>query len=80
MLKRIAAALLWYAMVWIGYEVAWSVAGLPRLLGPVLAASVAMVVVVDPLHLFWPRPEVTPDATHAGLGVPGLDVTAASPL
>lgn len=58
MLKRAAAAFLWYAMVWVGYEILWSMTGLPRMVGPILAASVAMIVVVDPLHLFWPRPEV----------------------
>jgi hypothetical protein len=74
MLTRVAAAFLWYAMVWIGYEIAWSVVGLPRLIGPILAAAVAMIVVVDPLHLFWPRSEATAD-TPVGLGVPAFDAT-----
>jgi hypothetical protein len=57
MLKRSAAALLWYAMIWVGYEILWSVAGVPRPLGPVIAAAVAMLVTVDPVHMFWPRSE-----------------------
>ncbi len=64
-------------MVWVGYEIAWSIAGFPRLIGPILAAAVAMIVVVDPLHLFWPRPEATAD-TPVGLGVPAFDATAAN--
>lgn len=63
-------------MLWVGYEIVWSVAGLPRMIGPILAASVAMIVVVDPLHLFWPRPEV-PGPTSVGGGVPALKANAA---
>ena len=58
MLKRGAASFLWSAAAWMSYEILWSIAGLPRMLGPVIAASVAMIVVVDPLHLFGPRPGV----------------------
>jgi hypothetical protein len=78
MSKRAAAAFLWYAMVWVGYEIAWSVAGLPRMLGPVIAASVAMIVVVDPLHLFWPRPDA-PAPRSVEAGVHALDAGGASP-
>jgi len=63
MLKRSAAALLWYAMIWVGYEILWSVTGVPRPLGPVVAAAVAMLVTVDPVHLFWPRSESASQAT-----------------
>jgi hypothetical protein len=76
MLKRVAAAFLWYAMVWVGYEIVWSIAGLPRMIGPIFAASVAMIVVVDPLHLFWSRPEV-PGPTSVAVGVPALKANAA---
>jgi hypothetical protein len=77
MLKRAAAAFLWYAMVWVGYEIACSIAGLPRMLGPILAASVAMIVVVDPLHLFWPRPNA-PDPRSVEAGVHALDAGGAN--
>jgi hypothetical protein len=63
MLKRSTAALLWYAMIWVGYEVLWSVTALPRPLGPVIATAVAMLVTVDPLHLFWPTVESGSQAT-----------------
>jgi hypothetical protein len=76
MLKRVAAAFLWYALVWVGYEIASSVVGLPRLIGPVLSAAVAMIVVVDPLNLFWPHSEHTADEPFH-LSAPAHDRTAA---
>jgi hypothetical protein len=75
MAKRMVAAFLWYAMVWVGYEIAWSIAGIPRIIGPILAASVAMFVTVDPLHRFWPRAEHGPSRKQSSLL--GPDVTAA---
>jgi len=56
MQKRAVAAVLWFAAVWFTYEVVWSLTGLPRLLGPVLAATIAAVVTVDPTGWFWSRP------------------------
>jgi hypothetical protein len=78
MAKRMAAAFLWYAMVWVGYEVAWSLTGIPRTIGPILAASVAMFVTIDPLHLFWPRPDA-PAPRSVEAGVHALDVGGANP-
>jgi hypothetical protein len=74
MFKRAVAAFLWYAMVWVGYEILWSVGGLPRMAGPILAASMATFVVVDPFHRFWPRPERSP--SRDGSSGHGADVTA----
>ena len=54
MSKRALGAVLWFAAVWLGYEVLWSVTGAPRLIGPVLAFAVAAVVTLDPIQLFWP--------------------------
>jgi hypothetical protein len=55
MQKRAVAAVLWFAAVWATYEVVWSLTGLPRMLGPVLAAAIAAVVTVDPSGWFWSR-------------------------
>lgn len=55
MTKRAAAALLWFSMIWVGYEIAWSLFEVPRVLGPILGLVVSAVVTVDPLSLFWPR-------------------------
>jgi hypothetical protein len=59
MQKRALAAALWFAAVWFTYEVAWSLTGLPRVLGPVLAATIAAVVTVDPTGWFWRRRAVS---------------------
>ena len=55
MSKRAVAAALWFAAVWFGYEILWSVTGVPRGIGPVAAFAVSAFVTVDPLRLFWPR-------------------------
>jgi hypothetical protein len=69
MTKRALAAFLWFAAIWFGYEILWSVAEVPRLVGPVLAASVATLVALDPTGRFWapraPRHE-TARQLHAG--------------
>jgi hypothetical protein len=77
MARRMAAAFLWYAMVWVGYEIAWSVTGIPRMIGPVVAAGVAVFVSVDPFHRFWTRLEKSPSRQHPAPVVP--DVTAERP-
>jgi hypothetical protein len=47
MSKRAAIALLWFIAVWVGYEVLWSVTGVPRGVGPIIAAAVAATVTVS---------------------------------
>ena len=53
--KRVAAALLWFAASWVGYEIVWSLTGLPRIWGPLVAFAVAGLIAVDPFGMFWPR-------------------------
>jgi len=55
MSKRALVAFLWFAATWIGYEIVWSLTDVPRLAGPVIAFTVAALVTLDPLALFWPR-------------------------
>lgn len=55
MTKRSASALLWFAAMWVGYEIAWSLFGVPRIAGPIIAGTVSAFVALDPLGLFWPR-------------------------
>ena len=55
MQKRLIAAPLWAIAVLVTYELAWSLVGVPRDLGPVLALAAAAFVGLDPLGLFWPR-------------------------
>lgn len=60
MLKRTAAASLWFLATWVGYEIVWSMTDVPRMLGPLLAGGAALIVMIDPVHLFWPRPTSGP--------------------
>jgi hypothetical protein len=53
MSKRALAALLWFATIWVGYEIVWSMTGVPRMVGPVLAFVVSALVTTDPFGLFW---------------------------
>jgi len=55
MSKRAVAAALWFASVWFGYEIVWSLTGIPRLAGPIIAFAIAAIVTVDPKAVFWPR-------------------------
>ena len=55
MSKRAMAAFLWFAATWVGYEIVWSLTGVPRLAGPVIAFAVAALVTLDPMALFWSR-------------------------
>jgi hypothetical protein len=74
MSKRALAAFLWFAATWVGYEVLWSLTEVPRIAGPVIAFTVAALVTLDPLALFWPRAghEGTPSraAPRAGFDSP----------
>ena len=54
MKKRLASGSLWFIAIWFGYEILWSVVGVPRMVGPMLAFAVASLVVADPAGLFWP--------------------------
>lgn len=71
MTKRLIVAFLWFSAAWFGYEVVWSLAGVTRLAGPVVASAVATFVAVDPMTLFWPRSSeavgTKPDPSAAGI-------------
>lgn len=60
MSKRMLSATLWFAAAWFGYEIAWSLTGVPRLVGPILAFAIAAFVAIDPLGLLWPRRAAAP--------------------
>jgi hypothetical protein len=67
MSKRAIAAFLWFSATWVGYEIVWSLTGVPRLAGPVIAFTVAALVTLDPMALFWPR-ETSDSAVGRGMG------------
>jgi hypothetical protein len=70
--KRALAAILWFAAVWVGYEILWSLTDVPRIAGPIVAFAVAALVTVDPMAFFWPR-STMPSVTR------GLDTQVATP-
>ena len=53
MIKRIAAALLWFYVVWAAWNAVVLVTGWSILLGPVIAAAVSAVIAGDPMHSIW---------------------------
>jgi hypothetical protein len=55
MQKRAIGAVLWFAAVWFTYEVIWSMTGVPRAIGPILATAAAAMVAIDPTGWFWSR-------------------------
>jgi hypothetical protein len=66
MRKRAVAGLLWFFSIWAAYEVIWSVAGVPRPIGPILGLVLASLVVIDPTGRFWGRPFALNLATQSG--------------
>jgi hypothetical protein len=73
MKKRLTAGSLWFLAIWFGYEILWSVMGVPRMVGPMLAFVVASLVVADPAGLFWPAPART--ATRARATAPDISAS-----
>jgi hypothetical protein len=60
MTKRALGSLLWFAASWFGFEILWSVTGVPRMLGPMLGLAVALLVATDPAGRIWGSPSVEP--------------------
>ena len=54
MKKRLMAGSLWFVAILAMYELAWSLLGIPRPVGPILAFVISALVVADPANLFWP--------------------------
>jgi hypothetical protein len=78
MFKRALAASLWFAGVWVGYEIVWSLTDVPRVAGPVIAFTVAALLTLDPLGLFWVRPAKTSAGPSRSVARTGLE-TPVSP-
>jgi hypothetical protein len=76
MKKRLTSGSLWFLAIWFGYEILWSVMGVPRMLGPMLAFVVASLVVADPAGLFWPAPARSASVARA----PRMDHAASAVL
>jgi hypothetical protein len=53
MVKRASISALWFFSFFCMSELAWSLAGSPRVLGVILGTAAAVFVAIDPLHLFF---------------------------
>jgi hypothetical protein len=54
MVKRTACSVAWLIAVAWGFNLANLVLGLPPVIGMLLGAAVAAVVLIDPTHRIWP--------------------------
>ncbi len=46
MTKRIVGAVLWFVASWFGYEILWSITEVPRHLGPIIALTLAILLML----------------------------------
>ncbi|MFL5770567.1 MAG: hypothetical protein ACJ765_10860 [Chloroflexota bacterium] len=60
MVKRAVAGLLWFVTGLFAAELVEYFTGASRLMGPLLALTIAMFVVLDPLHVMWASRDSTP--------------------
>lgn len=72
-MKRLIAGPLWFISFALMYELLWSLTGVPRIAGPVIALAVGVTVWIDPMHWFWP---VATDRTTAVMPSSALQVSA----
>jgi hypothetical protein len=72
-MKRLIAGPLWFISFALMYELLWSLTGVPREIGPVIALVVGVTVWIDPMHWFWPA---APDRSAAAMPSPVLQASA----
>ena len=63
MVKRIAATFLWFISLSAASEYATLIAGVPPVLGLLVAGAVSAFVGLDPLHLLWTVRDKSTDTT-----------------
>ena len=52
MTRRAVTAVIWFAVIAVGHEVLWSLTGVPRSVGPIIATAVAAAITIDSPGLF----------------------------
>lgn len=72
-MKRLIAGPLWFISFALMYELLWSLTGVPRIAGPVIALAVGVTVWIDPMHWFWP---VSPERSTTAAPAPTLQASA----
>ena len=55
MSKRVFAAILWFYTGWYAGAMVAAMVGITPLLGPIIGAAAAGLVVTDPRRIFWTR-------------------------
>ena len=65
MKKRIAAAFLWFYTGWYGGAIIADFIGVSPLLGPILGAALAALIVGDPRRIIWSARTASPVASEA---------------
>jgi hypothetical protein len=65
MKKRIVAAFLWFYAGWYGGALLADFIGVSPLLGPIIGAAVAALIVGDPRRIIWTARTVSPAASEA---------------
>jgi uncharacterized membrane protein len=56
MTKRVAAAFLWFYTGWYAGAFLAEMLGISPVIGPILGAAAAVLLVGDPLRIIWTRP------------------------
>jgi hypothetical protein len=65
MVKRIASTALWFFALGTASEYATLIAGVPPLLGLVIAGAISAFVGLDPFHLLWTVQRESTDAVRS---------------
>jgi hypothetical protein len=68
MKKRIFAAFLWFYTGWYGGALLADFTGMSPLIGPVIGAVIAALVVGDPRRVIWKARDLAPIASASSLG------------
>jgi hypothetical protein len=63
MLKRALAALLWFYVGWYGGNLLADFLGISLVLGPIIGAALAMLIVGDPRRIIWTARSMSQAAT-----------------
>ena len=78
MVKRIVAAILWFYTGWYGGNLLADFLGLSLVLGPIIGAAAAFIVVGDPRRIIWKAKSIGP-AIAASAAAVAADSSVANP-
>ena len=70
MLKRVLAALMWFYVGWYGGNLLADFLGVSLVLGPIIGAALAMLIVGDPRRIIWTARSISTPATQEAAADP----------